>query len=139
MYTIIAYSPSGSDYCQGCLMGTRESDFEVNSYEDDEIADAVEQWISYEEANAVALKNNRYLPEFDWELTLLFNGEESECSKFKALLEGARVEHKRKKAEQAKKEKAAAARRKEREAAVKEQGRIQRDLAELARLKKEYE
>ncbi len=68
-YTIIAYKPSNSDYCRGCLMASYSSEFDMLCT--DERDEAVQFIVAKHKAN----KGHEYR-EADYDITLLIDGKE---------------------------------------------------------------
>ena len=75
--TVLAYRPSGANYCRGCEMERWGSDFEFHVFSDDgvqsPIADAVPVITKY-------LRYGNYADEYgSYQITLLLDGQEFYC------------------------------------------------------------
>ncbi len=149
-YTIIAYKPSNTDYCRGCLMASYSSKFDLICTDDRE--EAIQFIVNKHKAN-----EKHESREADYDITLLINGkepagiwveqngkeggywEDSIKDHADGLLEEAKMISNRTEAEARAAAKAEEERRKVQQAELAARAKEEHDRSEYERLKEKYE
>jgi len=138
--TIVKYRANGIDTCRGCLVGSSDSDHEIYVTDDeDDAARSIAEKL-FEDRNS----NSEFC---NWEITILFNGLDSNSEFYNDNFEHIinKLAHEKltemiqREKELAKREEAKKAEQREIDKFVKERLTVADELAQLAALKLKYE